>query len=314
MIFIQSLNSYPLFIQYSIWFVFGLIFGSFANVCTYRIPRKESVVWKRSFCPSCREPIPFYLNIPLLSFILLKGRCRNCSSKISYQYPLVELSLGLLFLFSFIRWGISFDTLRISSLFFLLLSISVIDLKHYLIPNSLSFFGMFFALMSSFLPNSFVDPATSLIGIILSMGTVYLFTDAFYFFTKQSGFGGGDISLLGMIGGFVGWRYAISSLFAGAILGLFFIFLFVLYIKLFKKESLSKNYSWRDGSPLWKKIPFGPFISLSVLIILIFDKNNRSYTFLTITIFPSSSSILTDGSSVISPDMIIVARGVSIYF
>ena len=272
MIIVQALRSYPLFVQYLLWFFFGLALGSFANVCIYRIPQKESVVWKRSFCPSCKCHIPFYLNIPIFSFILLNGKCRNCNSRISLQYPIVEVTLGILFLLAFARWGISFDTLRISILFFLLLSISVIDLKHYIIPNSLTFFGMFFALCTSLLSNSFVDPATSLISIVLSMGTVYLFTDAFYFFTKKPGFGGGDISLLGMIGGFVGWRYAISSLFAGAILGLLFILIFLFYIKFIRKTSIAENYSWRDGSPLWKKIPFGPFISISVLIIIFIDK------------------------------------------
>jgi len=263
LIFIEALKTYPTFLTGGIWFLLGLCFGSFANVCIYRIPRKESIIIKRSYCPKCGSKIPFYFNIPVISFFFLKGKCYECKRKISVRYPIVELSIGLLFLFVFFFFGVSVECFRISFLFFFLFIISYIDFDRFLIPSSITATGYIFALLTALIPGQ-VDIITSVLGLVISAGFMYVFSDFFFIIFKKEGFGGGDISLLGMIGAFIGWKFALFSLFTGAFLGI----IFSLLLLIFKKEKDNIDF-WRDGIPRWKKIPFGPFISIGAFLIII---------------------------------------------
>ena len=159
-------------------FVLGSIWGSFCNVCIYRLPDNDSVVTKRSFCRSCRNKIKWYDNIPLLSFIFLKGKCRSCNNKISSQYFLVELISAISFLSIYFIYGISITTLLLIILSIFLIIIFFIDLKHYIIPNELTFPLMLIGFIKSFDPNLnqtiFPNYINSLLGVFLGYAIIWL--------------------------------------------------------------------------------------------------------------------------------------------
>lgn len=265
------LKTYPWFMNLALWFIFGLCMGSFGNVLIYRIPRKKSVIWQRSFCPKCKRNIPFYHNIPILSYLWLKGKCRFCGSSISIQYPLVELSASFLFLLSFLLWGVSITTVKMSFFYFFLLIIALIDYQRFLIPISLSFWGMVMGVVFSlFIPEQ-ISPGQSLWGILISVGTLYIFSDFFYLITGKIGLGSGDISLAGMVGAYLGWKNSLLTLFIASCSALLFVGLY-LGIKIISRKPINYQYSWRDGPPRWKKLPLGVFISIGALMLTVLEK------------------------------------------
>ena len=236
-------------------FILGLIVGSFSNVCIYRIPRNESIIFPASHCPKCRSNIKPIDNIPLLSFILLKGRCRNCKSKISIQYPVVELITGLIYLIIYLIYGLSIQSLIYIILSSALIIIAFIDLNEQIVPDVISLPGIVIGfILSFFVPYiSFVNSALGVFvggGIILGIG---LAGSALF---KREAMGGGDVKLAAMIGAFLGWRYIIISLFlgffTGALAGIILI--------------LSKIKSREDA------VPFGPFIVLGSIITLLWGE------------------------------------------
>ena len=226
-------------------FLFGLIVGSFLNVCIHRIPRSESILFPPSHCPRCSRRITWRDNIPVLSFLLLGGRCRVCREKISPRYPLVELLTAI---FSISIFLISSGWIEYFVYFIFtaaLIVISFVDLQHRVVPNVISIPGIFLGFLASFLlPRiTWVD---SLLGILLGGGIIYLVIAVYYLFTRREGMGGGDLKLLAMIGAFLGWKGAVFSLVAGALAGS------VLGLSLI----LFKGWSRRA------QIPIGPFLSL----------------------------------------------------
>ena len=230
----------------------GLIVGSFSNVCIYRIPRNESIVYPASHCPKCRTTIRPFDNIPLLSYILLKGRCRNCKSKISIQYPVVEFLSGFIYLIVYLIYGLSIQTLIYIILSSALIIIAFIDLNEQIIPDVISLPGIVIGfILSFFVPYiSFLNSALGVVvggGIILIIG---LGGSAIY---KKEAMGGGDVKLAAMIGAFLGWRYIIISLFLGFFLGAL-IGIILIMTKIKKREDV---------------IPFGPFIILGSFITLL---------------------------------------------
>lgn len=241
-------------------FILGLIVGSFSNVCIYRIPRNESIIYPASHCPKCRSNISPKDNIPLLSYILLKGRCRNCKSKISIQYPVVEFLTGLIYLIIYLIYGLSIQSLIYIILSSALIIIAFIDLNEQIVPDVISLPGIVIGfIISFFVPYmSFINSALGVLvggGIILIIGLV----GAVIF--KKEAMGGGDVKLAAMIGAFLGWRYIIISLFLGFFLGaLAGIFLI-----------LSKIKSREDV------IPFGPFIVLGSFITLLWGEKIISW-------------------------------------
>ena len=237
-------------------FIFGSIWGSFANVCIHRLPQGTSVTKGRSNCPSCNQVIKWFDNIPLISFILLKGKCRNCSVKINPQYFLVELIAALGFVISYYFFGISVTTLLFFILVIFFIIIFFIDLKHFIIPNELSISLMIIGFLKSFDPNLnkiiFPNFINSLIGGLIGYFIVWLII---YFYKKlrnKEGMGLGDAKLLSAIGFWFGWISLPFVLFFSSAIAL----ISFLPDLIKNKKSLSSQ------------IPFGPFIILGTILFL----------------------------------------------
>ena len=225
--------------------LFGLAIGSFLNVCIFRIPKGESIIYPFSYCRNCGKKIPWHDNIPLLSYILLKGRCRFCKARISLQYPLVETitPLGLIFLyhhFNFLQF------IFYSILFFFLIIITFVDLRCKIIPDSITLSGIIIGLIFNFLNKNFLP---ALYGAVLGGGILFLIA-----VISKGGMGGGDVKFLAMLGAFFGWRKVLFILFLASLFGS----LVGGYLILFKKKSRKTA------------IAFGPFLSLAAFIILIY--------------------------------------------
>lgn len=237
-------------------FILGLIVGSFSNVCIYRIPRNESIVYPASHCPKCRSPIKPFDNIPLLSYILLKGRCRNCKNKISIQYPIVEFLTGLIYLIIYLIYGLSVQTLIYIILSSALIIIAFIDLKEQMVPDVISLPGIVIGFILSFFV-SYISFINSALGVVVGGGIIIIIGLAGSLIFKKEAMGGGDVKLAAMIGAFLGWRYIIISLFLGFFLGALAGIILILS-KIKKREDA---------------IPFGPFIVLGSFITLLWGKN-----------------------------------------
>jgi len=241
-------------------FILGLIVGSFCNVCIYRIPRNESIIFPASYCPKCHTKIKPVDNIPLLSYILLKGRCRNCGSKISIQYPVVELVTGIIYILIFLIYGLTLQSLIYIILSSALIIIAFIDLNEQIVPDVISLPGIAIGLILSFFV-PYISFINSALGVVSGGGIILIIGLAGSAIFKKEAMGGGDVKLAAMIGAFLGWRYIIISLFLGFFLGaLAGIFLI-----------LSKIKSREDT------VPFGPFIVLGSMITLLWGENIISW-------------------------------------
>jgi len=241
-------------------FILGLIVGSFSNVCIYRIPRNESIIYPASHCPKCRSNILPKDNIPLLSYIMLKGRCRNCKSKISIQYPIVEFLTGLIYLIIYLIYGLSIQSLIYIILSSALLIIAFIDLNEQIVPDVISLPGIVIGfIISFFVP--YISYANSSLGVAVGGGIILVIGLAGSVIFKKEAMGGGDAKLAAMIGAFLGWRYIIISLFLGFFLGaLTGICLIMAKIK--SREDV---------------VPFGPFIVLGSFITLLWGEKIISW-------------------------------------
>ncbi|MBN1150136.1 prepilin peptidase [candidate division WOR-3 bacterium] len=258
--FLEALKSYPSFLLAVYWSFFGACLGSFANVCIYRIPRKISIIRPRSFCPRCGHKIPFYLNIPVLSYFFLRGKCRFCGAKISIRYPLVETAVALLFLAVYLMFGTSCDTLRFSFAFFFLFTVSATDFDRFQVPVRLTAAGVLTGILTSFLPNLFTSPLESFLGTVIAIGSVVLFNDIFTAIFSREGLGDGDASVAGLIGAYAGWKAFFFSLFFGAVFGIIF------SVVLFSVVKGKHDSDWRDPQPRWKKMPFVPFMFIGFAV------------------------------------------------
>jgi leader peptidase (prepilin peptidase)/N-methyltransferase len=232
-------------------FLFGLAFGSFVNVCIHRIPLKRSIITPPSSCPECGENIKFYDNIPIISYIILFGRCRYCGHSISWRYPVVETMTGLFSLGLFIKYGLNYQYILLFLFLAALVTISFIDIQHKIIPDVISLPGIVVGWTASFvLPYpSWMD---SLIGIIAGGGILFLVSTTYERLTGRAGMGGGDIKLLAMIGAWMGWR----SLFP------------VIMISSFTGAVIGSVALMIAGKGLRFRIPFGPFLSLGATVYL----------------------------------------------
>jgi len=233
------------------FFVLGLIIGSFLNVCIYRIPRGISITKPLSFCPACKKSIRFYDNIPIISYILLKGKCRYCGNPISIQYPLVELLTGIFSLVLFYKYG-----LRLEYAFYLifvssLIIISGIDIQYQIIPNLITIPGMLFGLLIAFFLGKGLFNAIS--GLVLGGGSLLLVSWIYSLVTGKEGMGGGDIKLLGMIGAWLGPRSIFPVVMLASFSGV------IISIIVFIAKNKGKETA----------IPFGPFLSLGATCYLL---------------------------------------------
>lgn len=229
-------------------FIFGAAIGSFLNVCIFRIPAKESIVRPLSQCPHCHHPIRFFDNIPIVSFLLLRAKCRDCGGKISWRYPLVELITAVMALLLFMRFGLTLNVLVFFIFTAVLIVITFIDIDHQIIPDVLSLPGIpIFFLAAIFIVK--IPWLEALIGLLIGGGVLFAIAFVYEMITKREGMGGGDIKLLAMIGGFLGWKSLIFVLlfssFAGAIIGV--------AAMIIKKQDT--KYA----------VPFGPFLSAAAV-------------------------------------------------
>ena len=229
-------------------FIFGAVVGSFLNVCIFRIPAKASIIKPLSQCPHCHSPVRFYDNIPIISYIVLMAKCRDCGGKISWRYPLVELITALLSLFLFLKFGLSLTFLVIFIFTAVLIVITFIDLDHQIIPDVLTLPGIpIFFILAIFVVK--VPWLEALIGLLIGGGMLFTIAFIYQLITKREGMGGGDIKLLAMIGGFLGWKSLIFILlfssFSGAIIGI--------AAMVIQKQDM--KYA----------IPFGPFLSAAAV-------------------------------------------------
>lgn len=238
-------------------FIYGLLIGSFLNVVIYRIPREENIAWPGSHCPDCGHGLKWYDNIPLLSYLLLRGRCRYCDGGISLQYPLVEALNGIIYVLLYIFfYQVKLDFVFLALISSTLLAILVIDLKEQLIPDVL----VVIVLISSIIHKALLHflegipfPLTdSLLGLIIAGGLFLLIV-----FVSRGGMGGGDVTLIGALGFVLGVRGILMVIFLSFVIGsVISIFLLTARIK-----------SRKDP------IPFGPFIVISFYITLFFGED-----------------------------------------
>jgi len=239
-----------------LFFVLGCIWGSFSNVCIYRLPADKSVIFTRSFCPSCQKTIKWFDNIPLISFLLLKRKCRNCDYKISYQYFIVELITAISFTIIYYFYGISITSLLLVILSVFFVIIFFIDLKHFIIPNSLTFPLMFIGFIKSFDPNldNFLFPnyINSLIGGVIGYLIIWSIIFTYKKIKNKEGMGLGDAKLLSAIGFWFGWVSIPFVLFLSSIIALMF--------SLPSLINKSKNLS--------SQIPFGPYIIIGITLYI----------------------------------------------
>ena len=228
-------------------FLLGACLGSFFNVLIYRLPREESIVRPASRCPACGRPVRAWENVPIVSFLLLRGKCAGCGSGISWRYPVVEAASGIGFLL--IAWadGPGFVLLRDLVFFSLLIPIVFIDIDHRIIPDELSLGGLAAGILLSFLPGG--DWKGALAGMALGGGILFVTAAVYHKVTGIEGLGGGDIKLLAMIGAFLGWRGALFTIFFGSLLGV-----------------AGGLVAMRKGDEgLKTAIPYGPYLCVAAL-------------------------------------------------
>lgn len=203
----------PTIFMYCAVFLYGIVIGSFLNVCIYRIPKKEDLVKVRSHCMSCGYQLKWYDLIPLFSYIFLGGRCRKCKQKISIQYPLVEALNGVLYLLIFAEYGLSIETLLYCLLFSALIVLSVIDFRTYEIPFGINLFILALGLIRT------ITDYTNWPRYVIGLFVVSMFLEIIYLITKGRGIGGGDIKLMAACGLLLGWKLILIGFFAGCIAG-----------------------------------------------------------------------------------------------
>jgi len=261
-------------------FLFGLFVGSFLNVCIVRLPRGRSIVTPPSHCPRCQERIKWYDNIPVVSFLILRGRCRSCGLPISWRYPLVELMNGLMYLWAYRTFGMSGDMRDLAEMAIImvlssaLIVITFIDLDHQIIPDVITLPGMFIGLaLAPFFMTALTDHLpfflervlspdaayaraflNSLIGLVLGAAPLLIIGWLWEKIKHVEAMGGGDIKLMGMVGSFLGWKGAFLTIMLGAISGS----LVGGALILLKKHSADNV------------IPFGPFLAAGAAISLFY--------------------------------------------
>ncbi len=245
----------------------GLIFGSFFNVVIYRTPiflegkfkKKQQasllnqLAWPASFCTSCKAKIKWFDNIPILSWLALKGRCRDCHKTIKIRYCIVELLTALIFSYIFLQYSLSFTTLYWIALFSVLLILFFIDLETFYLPDFLTYFLVILALIGSYFEITNINIFDSFIGCVVGFLVLYVVNFLYKAYRKVDGFGGGDFKLLAGLGAWFGWPSLLIIIGISSILAL----IFILLMSIFKQSKFQLN----------SMLPFGPFLILSGLFM-----------------------------------------------
>ena len=226
-------------------FVFGICIGSFLNVCIYRLPESKSIVQPRSMCPSCGTLIRFYDNIPIFSYMALRGKCRHCEAHISFRYPVVEFISGIFAVGVFLKFGMGLETLIYYTFIATLLVITFIDIDHQIIPDVITLPGIPIFFVASFaLPE--ITLVESILGILIGGGSLFLVAWLYHLLTRKEGMGGGDIKLLAMMGAIVGWKGVLFTIFVASAIGTLAGMLIII----------------KSGKTMKLAVPFGPFLAI----------------------------------------------------
>jgi leader peptidase (prepilin peptidase)/N-methyltransferase len=238
----------------------GSAVGSFLNVCIYRMPLEQSILWPSSFCPACRAPIRPSDNLPVVGYLRLRGKCRMCRTPISVRYPVVEAVTGLAALGSALWLGYTVEAAACFILFALLLPASLIDFEHQIIPNAITYPGMGIGIVLSFFRPSF-GWQESLAGVGIGAGVLLAIRLLGTLLFRREAMGLGDVKLTALIGAFAGWQASVLSIFIGSIIG-------TLYsIPLLIQEARTG----RKGDHL---IPFGPFLAAGGLVAAVLRRTS----------------------------------------
>jgi leader peptidase (prepilin peptidase) / N-methyltransferase len=289
-------------------FVLGLAFGSFLNVCIYRLPRDLSVVHPRSACPGCEQPIAFYDNLPVLSWLLLRGRCRNCKSRISPRYMVVEILTGAIFLAGYAHFGASLATLKYCAFGFLLLGLIFTDAETQLLPDKMTLpglaLGLVFSLLvpvndlaSQLLPGVVSLPlssdvswhllslADSVLGAVVGASFIYGAGAIYLRARGVEGMGFGDVKLMAMVGAFLGAKLTMFTLFTASIAGSLFGLSTVLAVWIKRtRRRIARNHepaaqarrrAWESAAIALRRhqMPFGVFLGSMALVALFYGNS-----------------------------------------
>jgi leader peptidase (prepilin peptidase)/N-methyltransferase len=229
----------------------GAIIGSFLNVCIYRFPAEKTVVAPPSTCGACGARIKWYDNIPILSYLLLRGRCRACGAPISLQYPIIELATALIWTAAAIRFGVTFDALHSAVFLTLLLGIAMTDAREMVIPDQFTIIGGAFGLIMSFAPAG-ITPGDAILGALLAYALLWAVKFGAEALLKKPALGTGDIHMMAMVGAFLGPAGALLTLLTGSVLGLL----------------IGLPVQWVRGrlSPLATYLPLGTFLAMGAAI------------------------------------------------
>lgn len=244
-------------------FIMGVVFGSFYNVCIFRIPEKLSIINPPSHCYNCNSRLKPLDLVPILSWIMLKGRCRYCGEKISYRYALIEFLTGILFLLVFNKYGYNIQTIYYLIFISMLIIITFIDIDHYIIPDCLIIFGSIVAILANILGQG-IGIKNSLSGALICGGSMLILTSLIEFIVKKEVMGGGDIKLFAMMGLFLGIRGGLLTMLLSIYVGAFYGIIVIVNSRLKKQEYNSM-------------IPYGPFISIGALIVVLCGTNIISW-------------------------------------
>ena len=238
-------------------FLFGLCIGSFLNVCIYRLPASKSIVNpSRSVCPSCNQPIRYYDNIPIFSYLWLKGRCRHCSTRIPVRYAVVEVMTGGVAVAVLLAFGLTLEGLIYFAFISALIVITYIDIDHKIIPDIITLPGIPIGLIASFaLPA--VGFKDAIVGLLAGGGSLWLVAWIYYLLTRKDGMGGGDIKLLAMMGTIIGLKGVIFTIFMSSAVGTL-VGITLMIVK---------------GKDMKFAVPFGPFLSIGAITYIFFGQD-----------------------------------------
>lgn len=250
-------------------FVIGAMIGSFLNVCVHRMPLNQSVVKPRSKCPKCEQPIAWFDNLPILSWLMLGAKCRNCSQPISWQYPLVEAITGTLFFFVFWHFGLVLATPIYMLLAASLVLVTFVDLTDWTIPNEVTIPGIFVGVVCALI--GMIYPQSGLLlgvwwesfaGLFLGGGILYSIDKISLLLLKKRGMGFGDVKLMAMLGAFFGWKAAVLNIVVAAFLGSIIGIIFIVMAKRGGEKESKGHY-----------LPFGPYIAVGGIVVMFFGES-----------------------------------------
>ena len=242
------------------FFIIGAIIGSFLNVCIYRLPRSESIIYPGSHCPHCKQKLKYYHNIPLISYLFLGGRCSYCRNPISIRYSVVEFLSALLTVFAFLKFGLSEQLLFYLVLIYSLIVISFIDFEVHLILNKILIALIIFTVILNVMFN-IVDWKEGFLGFVSGGGVLWLFSFLGKMILKKESMGMGDVKFAAVIGFFLGWKFILIALYIGFVIAL----IYYVLIKIINTGSAQKY------------IPMAPFFSFATILFLLYGNTISKY-------------------------------------